>query len=91
MKRLINWIQSLAWDRILLLSTSAAILIYVDWRLAIAVTLVSWAIIRGINEVMKNVAAALTVHQHNLDVLSKGLMETKQKVRKLEGGGDYVH
>lgn len=91
MKRVIDWVKSLAWDRIVLLSSAAAILIYIDWRIAFAVTFVAWAIIRGINEVMKNVGRVLKTQEMGLHVLTKEVLSVKDRTRKLEGGGDYVH
>lgn len=91
MKRLIEILTSLAWDRIMILSTAAAILIYIDWRVAIAVGLVAWGIIRGINDVMRNVGMVLKNQEMQLGLLTKEALNNKDRIRTLEGGGDYVH
>ncbi len=91
MKRVIKWFKSMAWDRILLLAAATSMLIYVNWIIAAAVILVAWAIIRGINDVMRNVGTVLKAQETGITMLTKELMSTKDRIRKLEGGGDYVH
>ena len=91
MKRLIELLTNLAWDRIMILSTAAAILFYVDFRIALAVGLVAWGIIRGINDVMRNVGMVLKTQEIGLSVLTKETLNVKERIRTLEGGGDYVH
>jgi len=92
-KKIIEFIKSVAWDRVAMLSTAGAILIYVDWRIAAAVALLMWAIIAAMNELVREQGRTDHNMAHLLMVHRGGLIEMMDRIKKLErnAGEDPPH